>query len=456
MRRSPLLAHPHVGPALFQPIFLHRLNEENNDRSGAIQPCRRFSNNPTFSHSEPKKMLLVLYAAKWTFPPDRHHSSHDAKRQQTTHRRHSPWRHRSVVKIGVFIPIGSRGWLRSTTSPKTFPTFDLNRTIVQRAEHYGLDFALSMIKMRGFDGPSEFWVHNLESFTLMAGLAAVTKRIDLYASIALLTLPPALAARMAMTVDSIAPGRFGVNIVTGWQPKEYQQMGLWPGDAHFARRYDYATEYVTVMKDLWSTGVSNFNGDYFQMDDCRLSPQPSKPIKIIAAGQSDRGMQFVAEHADFNFIGATGLNDVSAVAQQVERLNKFVSVTGRDVGAFSTAMIIAGETDEAAFAKWEHYKSGTDLVALNWQKTQAALDTKASAHSTATRLQEAANVPLPHNGNRIIGSYSRVAALLDEMATTPGLKGIMLTFDDFIVGMEQFGEHIQPLMTTRNHIQAAA
>ena len=159
-----------------------------------------------------------------------------------------------MTKIGVFIPIGSRGWLMSTTSPKTMPSFDLNRTIVQRAEFYGLDFALSMIKLRGYDGPSEYWVHNLESFTLMAGIAAVTRRIQLFASVAVLTMPPALVARMATTIDSIAPGRFGVNIVTGWQPKEYQQMGLWPGDAHFARRYDYVSEYVQIMRDLWTTG----------------------------------------------------------------------------------------------------------------------------------------------------------------------------------------------------------
>src|ERR1700733_10418104 len=108
----------------------------------------------------------------------------------------------------------------------TMPSFDLNRTVVQRAEHYGLDFALSMIKLRGYDGPSEFWVHNLESFTLMAGIAAVTQKIQLFASVAMLTLPPALVARMASTIDSIAPGRFGVNMVTGWQPKEDQQMGL--------------------------------------------------------------------------------------------------------------------------------------------------------------------------------------------------------------------------------------
>jgi hypothetical protein len=62
----------------------------------------------------------------------------------------------SIMKIGVFIPIGSRGWLMSTTSPKTMPSFDLNRAIVQRAEFYGLDFALSMIKLRGYNGPSEY------------------------------------------------------------------------------------------------------------------------------------------------------------------------------------------------------------------------------------------------------------------------------------------------------------
>src|SRR5882762_4405269 len=78
------------------------------------------------------------------------------------------------MDIGVFIPIGNNGWLISTTSPQYMPTFALNREIVQKAERYGLDFALSMIKLRGFGGKSGFWDHNLESFTLMAGLAAVT------------------------------------------------------------------------------------------------------------------------------------------------------------------------------------------------------------------------------------------------------------------------------------------
>ena len=133
------------------------------------------------------------------------------------------------MDIGVFIPIGNNGWLISKSSPQYLPTFELNKAVVQKAEEHGLDFALSMIKLKGFGGETEFWDHCLESFTLMAGLAAVTDRIKLYASTPILALPPAIVARMAVTVDSIAPGRFGVNIVTGWAPGEYAQMGVWPG-----------------------------------------------------------------------------------------------------------------------------------------------------------------------------------------------------------------------------------
>ena len=66
------------------------------------------------------------------------------------------------MQLGVFIPIGNNGWLISTTSPQYKPSFDLNRTIVEKAERFGFDFALSMIKLHGFGGPSGFWDYNLE------------------------------------------------------------------------------------------------------------------------------------------------------------------------------------------------------------------------------------------------------------------------------------------------------
>jgi len=146
------------------------------------------------------------------------------------------------MEIGVFIPIGNNGWLISETAPQYMPSFALNKTITQAADRHGFDFALSMIKLRGFGGKTQFWEHNLESFTLMAGLAAVTERIKIFATAATLTLPPAIVARMAATIDSIAPGRFGINLVTGWAEAEYSQMGLWPGDSHYTKRYDYLAE----------------------------------------------------------------------------------------------------------------------------------------------------------------------------------------------------------------------
>jgi pyrimidine oxygenase len=354
------------------------------------------------------------------------------------------------MDIGVFIPIGNNGWLISTTSPQYMPTFDLNREIVQRGERYGLDFALSMIKLRGFGGKSEFWDHNLESFTLMAGLAAVTERIRLYASVAVLTIPPAIVARMASTIDSIAPGRFGVNIVSGWAKAEYEQMGLWPGEKHFARRYEYSTEYVKILRELWETGRSDFKGEYFQMSDCRLSPRPKDggAVKIVCAGQSERGMRFGAEFGDYNFTLGAGVNTPAAFAPLNQQMMAAAAKTGRDVGTYVLFMIIADETDEAAMAKWNHYKAGTDTDALSWMFGQANADPNVGPGSTA----QAISLPegaINFNMGTLVGSYASIARMLDEAARVPGTKGLMLTFDDFLVGMEQFGQRIQPLMETR-------
>src|SRR3954454_24019931 len=84
-----------------------------------------------------------------------------------------------AMDIGVFIPINNNGWIISATSPQYMPSFELNKQVVLKAEAYSLDFVLSMIKLHGFGGKTEFWDHGLESFTLMAGLAAVTSRIRL-------------------------------------------------------------------------------------------------------------------------------------------------------------------------------------------------------------------------------------------------------------------------------------
>jgi len=360
------------------------------------------------------------------------------------------------MQLGVFIPIGNNGWLISTTSPQYKPSFDLNRTIVEKAERFGFDFALSMIKLHGFGGPSGFWDYNLESFTLMAGLAAVTTRIQLFATCAVLTMPPPIAARMAVTIDSISHGRFGVNIISGWQRVEYTQMGIWPGAEHYRRRYDYCAEYVTVMKELWETGRSDFKGDFFQMDDCRCLPMPTAKIPIICAAQSDAGTRYAAQYADYNFCGSGGVNQPTRVASSVARLVAATADSGRTCGALILQMIIADETDDAAMAKWEHYKAGTDHEALAWRDAQAEDDPSQDPYSQGHKRRTLGIDKLPTNQGVLVGSYASVARMLDELAAVPGVQGVMMTFDDFVIGMEQFGTRILPLMRCRDVVKQAA
>ena len=335
------------------------------------------------------------------------------------------------MDIGVFIPINNNGWIISATSPQYMPSFELNRQVVQKAEAFGFDFALSMIKLHGFGGSTEFWDHGLESFTLMAGLASVTSRIKLYASVAVLTMPPAIVARMTSTIADISGGRFGVNIVSGWHKIEYAQMGLWPGDQYFAQRYDYSTEYVRVLRALWETGESNLKGAFFQMDDCKLSPRPVLPIKLVAAGQSDRGVEFAAQYCDYNFAFGEGVNTPVAAAKTPARTMAQGRKLGRDVGTYMLYMVIADETDAAAMAKWDLYNAGADQEAMAYLLGKAAEDTAPAQTSSVAAIQRAPS-PINFSMGTLVGSYGHVAAMLDEVATMPGVKGIMLTFDDFL------------------------
>jgi pyrimidine oxygenase len=179
-----------------------------------------------------------------------------------------------------------------------------------------------------------------------------------------------------------------------------------------------------------------------------LSPQPSRPVKIVCAGQSERGIQFGAEYGDFNFVIGSGVNTPTAHAPTNERMIVAAERTGRDVGTYVLLMVIADETDEAAMSKWRHYTDGTDMTALAWMADQAGADPNATEGSTAKSIAVPEGA-INFNMGTLVGSYASVARMLDEAAALPGTKGLMLTFDDFLIGMEQFGQRIQPLMNSR-------
>jgi hypothetical protein len=95
-----------------------------------------------------------------------------------------------------------------------------------------------------------------------------------------------------------------------------------------------------------------------------------------------------------------------------------------------------------------HQVAGADQEALAHLQGQAAEDKTAGADSTAAAMTRAAN-PVNFNMGTWWAPTPRSRAMLDEVASMPGVKGIMLTFDDFLKGMDDFGTRIQPLMECR-------
>ena len=224
-------------------------------------------------------------------------------------------------------------------------------------------------------------------------------------------------------------------------------MGLWPGDEHFRNRYQMLDEYARILRELWETGRSDFKGDYYTMDDCLVRPKPQGEMKIICAGSSDEGLAFSAKWADYAFCLGKGVNTPTAFASNNTRLAAATAKTGRVVSVFVLVMVIAAETDEEAMAKWQSYNAGVDLEAIAWLADQGAAD----KHNPTTNVRQLAAPEGAVNINMgtLVGSYASVARMLDEMAQVPNTGGVLLTFDHFLEGVDDFGKHIQPLMKSR-------
>ena len=350
------------------------------------------------------------------------------------------------MKFGVFLPNGSNGYIPSHGSPVYLPTYQHNVDIAIAAERHGLDFVLSMMKFRGFGGETGYWDSCLESFTLMAGLAAATSKIGLFPSISILSQHPAIVARMVATIDDISGGRCGLNIVTGWNRPEYTQMGMWPGDQHYQRRYEYAAEYVDILKALWADGHCSYQGEFFQLEDCQVFPQPAGDIPLVCADQSPAGREFVAGHANHQFVLTSESNLISSVADIRERAQRHQ----REVGIYALFHMIIGDTDEEASELVDAIIEGADQGAIANILASADLDTNQGG--TADQLKAALSQSV-EEGNMafmgipvIYGAPNTVAQRIKDIEAATGVDGLLFSWPDFVGGIHRFGNDVMPLL----------
>lgn len=189
------------------------------------------------------------------------------------------------------------------------------------------------------------------------------------------------------------------------------------------------------------------------MNDCRVSPQPSVPHESDLRRAKRRWHGVLRPVCRFQLLFRQRRKYTTAFAPTAARMKQAAEQTGRDVGSYVLFMVIADETDDAARAKWEHYKAGADEEALSWLTEQSQKDTRSGTDTNVRQMADptsAVNI----NMGTLVGSYASVARMLDEVASVPGAEGVLLTFDDFLSGIETFGERIQPLMQCRAHLPA--
>ncbi|MBM7572691.1 LLM class flavin-dependent oxidoreductase [Aquibacillus albus] len=338
------------------------------------------------------------------------------------------------MDFGIFLPIANNGWIVSNNSPHYMPTFELNKEISVMAERMDLDFVLSMVKYRGYGGETEHWDYAMDSFNLMAGIAAVTSKIGIYATVQPLTLNPAIAARMAATVDDISQGRFGLNVVAGWNKFEYSQMGLWPGDDYYQYRYEYTDEWLSIVKELWRNGRVTHHGKYFNLDDCLCQPTPiTKPNPpIVCAGMSDTGLQFTVKHCDINFV----VGDLETIKNVSTKGKILAQKAGKSIKTYALYTIITADTDEEAEKINEQYLAGSAQSSLAGLKAASSNDKGSMKETFTEKLKNVYMCP------PIVGSPETVVDYIDYLSKNTDIDGLLFTFPDFIKGMENFEKEI--------------
>ncbi len=342
------------------------------------------------------------------------------------------------VEIGVFMPVGSNGFMMSNRTPRYEPTFELHRDIAVRAEQIGLDYVFWMGKWKGYDGTSGYWKSTLEPMSLAGAIAGATSRVKLYATISPLLFHPAVAAKMISTIDGVSGGRFGINVVTGNTLDEYEQMGMVP-EGYNEKRYGYADEWLDVMKSLWTQHKTTHHGEWFDLDECVSDPKPvRKPYPwIVSAGTSAEGLAFAGKHCDYSF-GASTPELSSAVRAQA-------AAHGREIKVLTNVFLLQRETDAEAEAELALIREDMDVDAVRSLIAAGDRDNRASYERRKEHLLNSGMVGFGA-GLPLAGSAHTIAEKLAARIVDEGLDGIQLTFVNWLDDLAAFHRDVQPLL----------
>lgn len=350
------------------------------------------------------------------------------------------------LKLGIFGTNGKGG--AQTLAPESYkPTWKASVDTARMADEAGFEAIVAYARWKGYipgrpDHPSGIV---LDPFTWAAGIAQATSYSAVFATSHAPTMHPIACAKQCTTIDIISGGRFGLNVVGGWNKHELEMFGA-PLKEHDAR-YDQLGEWLAVIERMWSEQEEfDFSGEFYNVLRGASMPKPVQRPRppVMNAGGSPRGMRFACEHADMAFVILRS-NDPETCRKQIDEYkNTARNEFGREVQVWTYCPVVQRDTRREAEEYLRYYavemedKDSVDA----WSEGLGAQTKIVSPEAMKEmRIRFAAGA----GGNILLGTADDIAGQLRDF-NDAGLDGVLCTWVDFYDGLARFTRDVLPLL----------
>jgi len=343
------------------------------------------------------------------------------------------------LKLGIFSPNCSGGMAVTKVPERWDASWESNLKLAQMADEAGIEFLLPIARWKGYGGETDFEGSTLETITWACGLLAKTKCITVFGTVHAPLVHPIFAAKQMVTVSHVSEGRFGLNIVCGWNQDEFEMFGI--AQREHDTRYEYGQEWWDVVQRIWQEkNPFDYDGRFIKLKGVVGKPKPYKwrPV-VMNAGSSGAGRSFGAKNCDFLF---TVLIDLEKGKQDVQRTKEIAAGFGRNIDIFTTSYVVLRPTRKEAHEYHEYYttKMGDSAAADHLMELQGLHAQSFPPEAFKSIRQRFFG---GHGVYPLIGDPDDVAAELAKISAA-GFIGTTITFVNYVDEFPYFRDEVLP------------
>jgi alkanesulfonate monooxygenase SsuD/methylene tetrahydromethanopterin reductase-like flavin-dependent oxidoreductase (luciferase family) len=349
----------------------------------------------------------------------------------------------NAFKIGLFGANCSSGRAVTLVAERWRATWRDNLQLARMADAAGLDFLLPIGRWKGYGGTTDYQGAAFETIAWATGLLAATQRITVFGTVHAPLFPPIIAAKQIVTADHVGEGRFGLNIVCGWNEGEFEMFGVRPGDHE--RRYAHGQEWIDALRAIWTGDDFDFDGDIIHLHGVRANPKPwsaSRPM-LMNAGASEDGRAFAMRNCDAFFTNvrraSRELAPLDEAARDIAAAKEQARTFGHEIGVFTAGTVTLRPTQGEADDYARHVQEHTD-----WAAVDAIMEMKGhNDRPPDVRARMRADYARGLGGLPITGSPDAVAGALADYAAA-GFDGIAISFVNYLDELPFFRDEVLP------------